>query len=157
MLTVVPEKLSLLLPKTLSGRLELFTGLRANVEVNEARAFASEKQLEETRQLSALTLRLEALCTVHPAEGTGVSSPTSLTRPQQKPAPAHYLGPGIRENMTEDELIDVVASLTTRIENVLSTLYIKHLGGLAVVLKALGVTPPQHPPQPEHGQEVNGS
>lgn len=143
-LTPVPEKLSLLLPKTLSGRLELFTGLRANVEVSEARAFASEKQLEETRQLSALTLRLEALTAyTAPGDRTGVSSPQTTGFPLPKapvkiPTPAHYLGPAVRENMTEDELVDVVASLTTRIENCLSTLYLQRMGGLGAVLALLG-------------------
>jgi adenylate cyclase len=53
------------------------------------------------------------------------------------PAPNAHLGPSIRENMTEDELIEVLASLTTRIENSLSTLYFKHLGGFTTALAAL--------------------
>jgi hypothetical protein len=151
--TAVPEKLSLLYPKTLSGRLELFSGLRANVEVNEARAFAPERSIEEARQLSSITLRLEALCaadhTAHdrtnvpgvagissPSHSPGerlslaaarksISGPSALGLPGTAPAkavPNPHLGPAIRENMTEDEVLDVLGSLTTRIENCLSTL-----------------------------------
>lgn len=175
-LTSVPEKLSLLYPKTLSGRLELFSGLRANVEVNEQRTFASERSIEEARQVSSILLRLEALCALDhpsPADRAGVTSPPhaperlSLTStrksisgpsvlgpqgggPQPKPqGPNPHLGPTIRENMTEDEIIEILGSMTTRIENCLSTLvsdmcagsansqYLKHLGGFTTVLAAL--------------------
>jgi len=161
----VPEKLSLLYPKTLAGRLELFSGLRANVEVSEARAFASEKSIEEARQLCSIMLRLEALCALdHTPDRVmaGVSSPPALASgerlslasarksisgplalglpgaaPAEPPRPNPHLGPLIRENMTEDELIDVVASMTTRIENCLSTFYLKQLGGFSTLLSAL--------------------
>lgn len=55
-----------------------------------------------------------------------------------RPAPINAaLGPSIRDNITEDELIEVLGSLTTRAENALSTLYLKHLGGFSTVLAAL--------------------
>lgn len=173
----VPEKLSLLYPKALSGRLELFTGLRANVEVNnDSRIFASDHDIEDARELANITLRLEALCSLQAMCNLGVdqsnpASPTTAYDPRLSmiapapsglpgsgppsarmslsapPGPAKlamglgnpnpHLGPAIRDNMTEDELIDVVASLTTRIENCFSTLYLKHLGGFASVLNAL--------------------
>lgn len=142
----VPEKLSLMFPKILSGRLELFTGLRANAQVNEQRQFASEKQIDETRALALITLRLEALCALAnqpPADRIGLSSPVlperlSVSGPQPRKSlslavpvpgasprlmpPNPHFGPAIRENMTEDELVDIIGSLTTRIENCLSTL-----------------------------------
>ncbi|TXT15822.1 hypothetical protein VHUM_00325 [Vanrija humicola] len=143
----VPEKLSVLFPKTLAGRLELFSGLRANVEVNETRSYASEKHIEEARQLSALVLRLEALCALQhapPASSAGDRTgplnspalPPGLPPPERAAINA-ALGPSIRENITEDELIEVLGSLTTRVENSLSTLYLKHLGGFSTVLAAL--------------------
>lgn len=143
----VPEKLSLMFPKALSGRLELFTGLRANAQVNEQKQYASEKQIDETRALSLITLRLEALCALAntpSGERTGVTSPVgfperiSVSGPQPRKSlslavpgpgaapklvpPNPHFGPPIRENMTEDELVDIIGSLTTRIENCLSTL-----------------------------------
>ncbi|KAL1410855.1 cysteinyl-tRNA synthetase [Vanrija albida] len=157
----VPEKLSVLFPKTLSGRLELFSGLRANVEVNEARSYASEKHIEEARQLSTLVLRLEALCALQHApalqgDRTGPLNSPALPPPERmslasarksistgpgappRPPPINAaLGPSIRDNITEDELIEVLGSLTTRAENALSTLYLKHLGGFSTVLAAL--------------------
>lgn len=186
----VPEKLSLLYPKALSGRLELFTGLRANVEVNnDARIFASDQDIEDARALAAITLRLEALCALQapPVESKPPSPTTPYSDPRLSmmsgsapgantnipppgtpggpagarmsisgpvptnaghsntakrgsglsPVPNPHLGPAIRDNMTEDEYVEVVGSLTTRIENCLSTLYLKHLGGFASVLAAL--------------------
>jgi adenylate cyclase len=201
----VPEKLSLLYPKTLAGRLELNSGLRANVEVSEARVFASERNIAEARQLVAVMLRLEALCFfdaspperpvsiaasavsavpaspaqaphTHPALPTElislaaarrsisgpsamaaivspVGSPMSPISPTFAPGastiatfnsssgkalPPTHLGPTIRDHMTEEELLEVIASVTTRIENALSTLYLKQLGGLTAILAALG-------------------
>ena len=143
----MPEKLHLLYPKTLSGRLEVSNQLRANVEVNDARALvvAGPRQIdiEEVRELSALTLRLEALCSVQPpVVPTSPPAPTSPIAPfpspsvsmDQQPTPSKralkgiksvppsYLGPAIGEHMTDEELIGIIESLTTRIENTLSTL-----------------------------------
>ncbi len=131
----VPEKLSLMFPKPLAGRLELFKGLRANAQVTEQKAYASEKSIDETRQLSIIALRLEALCalantpsgpgdrTPLPAVGgPGPRKSLSLYVPKHPPPPNPQWGPLIRDNMTEDELVDVIGSLTTRIENCLSTL-----------------------------------
>lgn len=169
----VPEKLSLLYPKALSGRLELFAGLRANVEVNnDSLIFASDQEIEDARQLANITLRLEALCALqHSGELSTATSPTSphssdprmsavsnggiagavpgppgarmsISGPSTQQLklsaiPNPHLGPSIRDNMTEDELLEVIGSLTTRLENCLSTLYLKHLGGFATVLAAL--------------------
>jgi hypothetical protein len=40
----------------------------------------------------------------------------------QDPLPAVYLGPQIREDMTDDELLVVMESLVTRMENSLSSI-----------------------------------
>lgn len=140
----VPERLHLLYPKTLVGRLESSNDIRANVEVHDPRALHAEPRhidIEQVRELSALALRLEALSAAHhrvqpqpqPPQSPGVSpaaaveaSPKALTvRPPHSPqthTPPAYLGPAIREEMTDDELTIIIESLTTRIENTMSTL-----------------------------------
>ncbi|KAL7424524.1 cysteinyl-tRNA synthetase [Cryptotrichosporon argae] len=157
----VPEKLHLLYPKPLAGRLEHFRGLRANVEVQQ-KPFTEGRQIdiEEVRQLVSIALRLEALSSLA-SNMSPPPSPQLDTHRSPKPdkerehasgdrldgkvegklvrlnPPAPHLGPHVRDDMTDDELAEIIASLTTRIENVLSTLYIKHLGGFASVLAAL--------------------
>lgn len=161
----VPEKLHLLYPKVLSGRFELSSELRANVEVNDARVFVQERHidLDEVKQIVGLTLRLEALCgpqaaahahhhaqhpegltsgqvTPHPPAGGAhtphhhshlaphanlltaemVAAPSKRLRARFMP-PAH-LGPQIRDDMSDEELAVILESLTTRMENSLSTL-----------------------------------
>ncbi|GMK57027.1 hypothetical protein CspeluHIS016_0308670 [Cutaneotrichosporon spelunceum] len=150
----VPERLSLMFPKPLAGRLELFTGLRANAQVTEQKAYASEKSIEETRQLSMITLRLEAVCALvnNPTRATGgdrtplalpiVGGPgprksLSLAAPKPASQPNAQWGPLIRDNVTDDELVEIITSLTTRIENCLSTLYLKQVGGFSTVVAAL--------------------
>jgi adenylate cyclase len=157
----VPEKLSLMFPKPLAGRLELFKGLRANAQVTEQKAYASEKSIDETRQLSIITLRLEALCALAntpsgpgdrtPLQGPAVGGPgprksLSLYVPKHPPPPNPQWGPLIRDNMTEDELVDVIGSLTTRIENCLSTL-VSAAGPSRVFLSLPSSLPPSLPPR----------
>jgi len=171
----VPEKLHLLYPKSLAGRFELSDQLRANVEVADPRLTIAEPRqidIEEVRELSKLILRLESVSSVSqpvaaplpqspgsPATvslGTGMERTPSrrtmaLTRSARLPPPT-YLGPSIRDDMTDDELAHIIESLTTRAENVMSTLvsrslapgdaiaddqYVKSLGGFSSVLAAL--------------------
>lgn len=120
--------------------------LRANVEVADPRAIRNESRLidiDQVRELSVLILRLEALSAApsirRPA--SPVLSPTSPTSPRtpsvrsppgpvgpptaQNPLiPPAYLGPSIREEMTDEELTLIIESLTTRAENSMSTLVI---------------------------------
>jgi hypothetical protein len=150
---IVPEKLHLIYPQSLAGRLELSDDLRANVEVIDPRAAAIQRQIdiEEVRTLVLLTLRLEALCSttsVPPipmptsptlessaqVNGHGeVSSPRrQIARQASIPfdarakagstLPPTYLGPNVSDASTDEELARVIESLTTRIENALSTL-----------------------------------
>ncbi|WWC95139.1 hypothetical protein V866_001993 [Kwoniella sp. B9012] len=159
----VPEKLHLLYPKTLSGRLEMSNDLRAEVEVNDARK--PEQRLidiEEVKELSLITLRLEAICNLGSTSGSSLSSGSgnsdilSLSPPGSPhegkketsstkkvtggvtlPLPNLNLGPTIREDMNDEELIVIIESLTGRCENALSTLYLKQVGGFATVMSAL--------------------
>nr|XP_031860394.1 uncharacterized protein CI109_004284 [Kwoniella shandongensis]KAA5527466.1 hypothetical protein CI109_004284 [Kwoniella shandongensis] len=154
----VPEKLHLLYPKTLSGRAEISNDLRAEVEVNDARKLAEEERvidIEKVRQLANITLRLEAICSMKPdnvtSMGTGSppTSPTSAHSFQKEVSsavvrgktklgtPPIHLGPTIRQDMSDEELTVIIESLTGRVENAMSTLYIKHLGGFGSVLAAL--------------------
>ncbi|KAK4684783.1 hypothetical protein P7C73_g5383, partial [Tremellales sp. Uapishka_1] len=123
----VPEKLHLIYPRSLKGRLELSDTLRANVEVE--KTFLAERliDIDEVRQLAMLCLRLEALSALQPKSSTSAL----------KVLPPVHLGPVIKQEMTDEELCVIIDSLTTRMENAMSTLYIKNLGGFASVLAAL--------------------
>jgi len=127
----------LLYPKILAGRLESSNDLRANVEVNDGKAqsVAVPRQIniEEVRELSMLTLRLEALCTaqpITPSPGSPIAPlPPGMEMTPSKRAqkiiripPPVYLAPAIRDDMDDDELTEIIESLTTRIENSMSTM-----------------------------------
>ncbi|EIW72154.1 hypothetical protein TREMEDRAFT_26067, partial [Tremella mesenterica DSM 1558] len=136
----VPERLYLLYPKVLVGRLELSSDLRASVEVGDHRPLAPTRQIDidQVRQLSLIVLRLENLSVNTKPNGSsgGMAIGTEIQRWKLKPPVAH-LGPQIREEMTDEELCLVVESLVTRAENCLSTLYLKNLGGFGGVMAAL--------------------
>ena len=150
--------------------MEISHDLRANVEVNGVRAVVKTGprliDIDEVRDLSKLTLRLEALCSAQHAPdlpGTPIvaGSPALESTPSKrshtktiKPQPPSHLGPSIKDEMSDDDLAGIIESLTTRIENCLSTMvcrygiarvndadtraqYMKHLGGFASVLAAL--------------------
>ena len=134
----MPEKLHLLYPKTLSGRLESSNELRADVEVNAPRSLPMIGprliDIDEVRELSKLTLRLEALCSQTATSGpvSPISPLTATTSMEMTPSkriakgvripPPSHLGPAIREEMSDSDLAEIVESLTTRIENCTSTL-----------------------------------
>lgn len=129
----MPEKLHLLYPKSLAGRFEISGDLRANVEVHDARAVVAEPRqidIEEVRELSKLVLRLEAVSAANlPVPGSPVMSPTMEMTPSRRSnmrgvrlPPPVYLGPNIKDDMTDDELSLIIESLTTRLENTMSTL-----------------------------------
>jgi adenylate cyclase len=157
----------LLYPKALVGRLEISNDIRANVEVNAQKFHSASRSIdiEQVKELSTLVLRLEALSAAqHNPPPPPPSDPTSpklgsarlavTTSSQQVPQvtrPPSYLGPCIREDMTDEELTIIIESLTTRAENTMSTLvcphlrgqsgadiqYFKQLGGFSSVLAAL--------------------
>ncbi|WVQ83638.1 hypothetical protein IAT38_005780 [Cryptococcus sp. DSM 104549] len=132
----VPEKLHLLYPKTLLGRLEISNELRAEVEVNDVRKSHAHQRMidiDQVHQLASIVLRLEALCTIAPAS-PGESSQTGAV---VLATPPSYLGPTIREDMSDEELGIIMESLVGRLENTMSTLYFKNLGGFSSVLAAL--------------------
>lgn len=61
---LVPEKLFLVYPKALAGRLEVSTQLRKDVEVLKPKVYGGEERtinVEEVRQLVSIVFRLEAL------------------------------------------------------------------------------------------------
>jgi adenylate cyclase len=135
-LTTVPEKLHLLYPKSLAGRFETSNELRANVEKADSRSLITGPRsidIEEVRELSKLVLRLEALSSVvdaHAPSSSPLVSPTIEMTPSRRThttrgfrlPPQSFLGPHIKEDMNDEELAVVIESLTTRIENVTSTL-----------------------------------
>jgi adenylate cyclase len=121
--------------------------IRANVEVHDPRAIRNESRLidiEQVRELSTLILRLEALSVastplphlpsspaLSPADPTSPRTPMTRSHPSGTPAsavqnqftiPPAFLGPAIREEMTDEELTMIIESLTTRAENCMSTL-----------------------------------
>lgn len=109
------------------------------MEVN-ARTFHSASRsidIEQVRELSTLILRLEALSAAHhnpphtappdptsPKLGSARLAVTTSTQAQSQTltAPPSFLGPCIREDMTDEELTLIIESLTTRAENTVSTL-----------------------------------
>ena len=128
----------MLYPKALVGRLEISNDIRANVEVNAQKFHSASRSIdiEQVKELSALVLRLEALSAAqHNPPAAPPSDPTSpkpgsarlavTTSSQQVPQvsrPPSFLGPCIREDMTDEELTLIIESLTTRAENTMSTL-----------------------------------
>lgn len=135
----MPEKLHLLYPKTLSGRFELSSDLRANVEVGDARTpvYRAPRTIDiiEVRDLVQLTLRLEALCSTSLASSSSLTSPSiplspvvnpestpSKRKTKVSPPPPSFLGPNIVDEMDDAELGVIIESMTTRVENCLSTL-----------------------------------
>ncbi|KIR31680.1 adenylate cyclase [Cryptococcus deuterogattii MMRL2647] len=133
---MVPERLHLLYPKTLAGRLEISNEIRAEVEVNDARKAAERQRsvdIDQVCQLSDIALRLEAVCSYNPTP----SSPGESPKVMRLHPPASYLGPTIREDMNDEELWTIIESLVGRIENAMSTLYLKNFGEFSTVLAAL--------------------
>lgn len=129
----MPEKLHLLYPKSLAGRFEISGDLRANVEVHDARTIVAEPRqidIDEVRELSKLVLRLEALSATQPTvPGSPAMSPSMEMTPSRRShtrgvrlLPPTYLGPNIKDEMDDEELSLIIESLTTRLENTLSTL-----------------------------------
>ncbi|WWC72241.1 uncharacterized protein I206_106203 [Kwoniella pini CBS 10737] len=128
----VPEKLHLLYPKTLSGRLEMSNEIRPDVEVNERKTEHRIIDIEQVKELSKITLRLEAICNASEIiNNNDNSSLKEISSPPASPRPI------IRDDMNDEELLIIIESLTTRCENSLSTLYLKQLGGFSSVMAAL--------------------
>ncbi|KAG8928661.1 cysteinyl-tRNA synthetase, partial [Tulasnella sp. 417] len=137
----VPETLSLVYPRELAGRLKLET---KNVTLKPAtnRVQFSLKQLHS---LARLAIRIEALasdrvfrptammhrgCALQPANGA--ADPDLFMY-----ADAEFLLPTIDDSAAEAHLLQIIDSLTLRIENALSVMYLKHVGGYHSVLAAL--------------------
>jgi adenylate cyclase len=115
--------------------------------VHDVRALISEPRqidIEEVRELSKLVLRLEALTTNASASAVIASMPPGSPPPmspvpgmEMTPSrrshthrgvrlpPPTYLGPSIKDEMNDDELTLIIESLTTRLENTMSTLVSK--------------------------------
>lgn len=135
LISLVPEKLHLLYPKTLAGRFEISSEINQNVEVQAPPPFIRAPNyinVDEVRQMVSICLRLEVLTS--PAQQQ-LSSPRSLaspvmtdntsslqTRMVRRSATPVLLGPNVKDDMTDEELGVIIESLTTRIENCLSTL-----------------------------------
>ncbi len=128
--STVPERLFLVYPKALGGRLEMSAQLRENVEVNSARVFGGEDRLislEEVKQLVVLCVRLEALSQgkVFGDYAVPHAMPVNDNATPHQAAVTHAaysLGPTVSAEMTDEDLVAVIDSLTIRIENALSTM-----------------------------------
>lgn len=121
----VPEKLYLIYPKALAGRLELSTDLRDNVEVKTAKLYGGEEErlvsMDELRQLVSVCFRLEALTM------DKVSSERQQDASVEIPAGrvfqhSSFHGPRLHEDMSDEDLVAIIESLTARITNSISTL-----------------------------------
>lgn len=127
----VPEHLFIVYPKALGGRLE-FSHLRENVEVNNARLYGGEDRLislDEVKQLVILCVRLEALSQgrvfgdrAAPQQTMPTSNGSALPQQAAITHAAYNLGPTVSAEMTDEDLVAVIDSLTIRIENALSTM-----------------------------------
>lgn len=144
----VPERLFLVYPKALSGRLEMSTQLRENVEVNSARLYGGEDRvisLDDVKQLVVLCVRLESLSAgkvfgdrqTHMEASPALNDAAIIRQQAARWHAAHTFGPTVSAEMTDEELMAIIESLTTRIENALSTMYLKQVGEFAGVLSAL--------------------
>lgn len=145
-LIIVPEKLFLIYPRSLAGRLELSAQIRKDVESHAPKVYGGEERvidLDELRQLAQLCLRLESVAAVafqQPSlkvpnsprsmeaspSSKGLVRTSSLKRQHPMPIPmlgiTAFLGPRISEEMTDEELLATLMSITGRIENSISTL-----------------------------------
>jgi hypothetical protein len=119
----------------------LSTQLRENVEVNSARLYGGEDRvisLDEVKQLVVLCVRLESLSAgeVFGNRLDAADDSASLTEAaaiKQQAArwhAAYTFGPTVSAEMTDEELTAIIESLTTRIENAMSTLVSEERGVL---------------------------
>ncbi|CED82538.1 adenylate cyclase [Phaffia rhodozyma] len=129
------EKLSLVYPAALSGRL---ASVANQDNVKTGQIFEPKQGLlnvDCVRYLSFLCTRLEVL------SSTGVpfahTSQLPKNTPRRIPTTSTLVNPQITLDMTDEELFAIVNSLTARIENSLSTMYLKQLDGFSTVLAAL--------------------
>jgi hypothetical protein len=117
----------------------LSTQLRENVEVNSARLYGGEDRvisLDEVKQLVVLCVRLESLSAgeVFGNRLDAADDSASLTEAaaiKQQAArwhAAYTFGPTVSAEMTDEELTAIIESLTTRIENAMSTLVSEERG-----------------------------
>jgi len=143
---IVPEKLFLIYPRSLAGRLELSAQIRKDVESHAPKVYGGEDRvvdLDELRQLAQLCLRLESVAATAfqqpnlkvpnsprsveaSPNGKGLVRTSSLKRQHPAPIPmlgiTAFLGPRISEEMSDEELVATLMSITGRIENSISTL-----------------------------------
>ncbi|KAG8927072.1 cysteinyl-tRNA synthetase [Tulasnella sp. 417] len=137
----VPETLSLVYPKELAGRLKLgarnFTSKLAPNRI--------QFSLEQLRSLARLAIRIEALASDRVFRPTAIMHRSYSLQPTKRAndpnnfthADVEFLLPPIDDNATEAHLLQIIDSLTLRIENALLVIYLKHVGGYHSVLAAL--------------------
>jgi hypothetical protein len=133
----VPEKLFLIYPRSLSGRLEMSAQIQSDVDAHAPKIYGGEDRiidLDDLRHLAQLCLRLEAVAagyteqvsSTYPQisqDQTSSQSPVLVKRlTNTQPILSVQLGPRISEEMSDDELVIVLTSLTGRIENAISSL-----------------------------------
>ncbi|KAG8894905.1 cysteinyl-tRNA synthetase [Tulasnella sp. 408] len=143
----LPETLSLVYPKELAGRLKLET---KNV-ASKAATTRVQFSLEQLRSLAMLAIRIEALASDRVFRPTtmmhrsyslqstsgAAGSPDDIDPEIFMYANPEFLLPPIHDSATDADLLQIMDSLTLRIDNALSTMYLKHVGGYHSVLAAL--------------------
>ncbi|KAG8936815.1 cysteinyl-tRNA synthetase [Tulasnella sp. 418] len=149
----VPEMLSLVYPMDLMGRLRYLADEDSGGSLNARRVQFS---VDQVRQLAMLAIRIEALASgrvfqhsstltrnasiVSAATVTGIEGDMSsemVDHSKRLYANPEVLMPAIKDNATDADLLMLMESLSMRVENAISTLYLKHVGGYHDVLAAL--------------------
>jgi len=141
----VPKMLSCVYPKELSGRLKL---LDAPSTPDLAEGSRVQFSVEQVRALAMLAIRIEALASdrvFRPMSASyrnhSVTSTNSTTDEVDQSvfmyANLDMVLPAIRETATDGDLLLLIDSLSVRINNAMSTLYLKHVGGYHAVLASL--------------------
>jgi len=137
----VPEVLSLVFPRDLVGRLEL------RIAPPPAAGSRVQFNVEQLKQLALLTIRLESLTSSRVFRNASERPAQEMTEHGINPvagdtsvilwADPDILLPNIKRDPSDQDLLLLLDSLSVRIENALSTLHLKHLGGFTSVLGAL--------------------
>lgn len=144
----IPEMLAHVYPRELAGRMKLESD-----EISEPAAAAPRAQfsVEQVRTLAGLAVRLEALAServfrpsamlyrsysIQSLNGT-TGTPEALDHPIFMNGNIELLMPTIRDNATDADLLQIMDSVSIRIENALASLYVKQVGGYNTVLAAL--------------------
>lgn len=122
-------------PRVLAGRREVNRHLRENVEVVPRPPTDHGRLIDprELRQLIQVCLRLEAVCEGRQSTTTGIPADGIVPVPDLDWS-MENLGLRVRDEMLDRDLLPIVHSTVTRIENAISTLVSLNSGVIALHL-----------------------